>query len=81
MNNGASLYETLEFELGVRLSGARQLITAVAATEREADVLEVELGSPLLFTQRLTRDSNNRPVEFAESWMLPKLPLWVDLQR
>jgi GntR family transcriptional regulator len=81
MKNGASLYETLELELGVRLSSARQRITAVAATEREADILGVELSSPLLFTQRLTRDSNNRPVEFAESWTVPKLPLWVDLHR
>ena len=81
LKNGASLYETLELELGVRLSSARQRITAVAASEREADILEVELGSPLLFTQRLTRDSNNRPVEFAESWTVPKLSLWVDLHR
>jgi len=81
LKNGASLYETLELELGVRLSSARQRITAVAAGEREAGLLEVELGSPLLFTQRLTRDSNNRPVEFAESWTVPKLSLWVDLHR
>jgi GntR family transcriptional regulator len=81
LKNGASLYETLELELGVRLSSARQSITAVAADERDAGILEVELGSPLLFTQRLTRDANNRPVEFAESWTVPKLSLWVDLYR
>lgn len=79
--DGASLYETLEVELGVRLSSARQRITSVAATERQADVLGVAAGSPLLFTQRLTRDDNNRPVEFAESWTVPKLPLWVELRR
>lgn len=79
--DGASLYDTLEQELGIRLSSARQRITAVAATKRQADLLQVARGSPLLFTERLTRDVNNRPVEFAESWSTPKLPLWVDLQR
>ena len=79
--NGASLYETLELELGVRLSSARQRITAVAAENREATLLDLPSGAPLLFTQRLTRDANNRPVEFAESWSVQKLPLWVDLNR
>ena len=79
--DGASLYQTLEQDLGIRLSSARQRITAVAATKRQADLLLVARGSPLLFTERLTRDVNNRPVEFAESWSTPKLPLWVELQR
>jgi GntR family transcriptional regulator len=79
--NGASLYDTLESELGVQLSSARQRITAVAATDRQAALLGVAPGAPLLFTQRLTRDSNNRPVEFAESWSLSNLPLWVELHR
>ena len=79
--NGASLYATLEQDLGVRLSSARQRITAVAATEREAELLKVARGAPLLFTERLTRDDNNRPVEFVESWSTPRLPLWIELHR
>jgi GntR family transcriptional regulator len=79
--DGASLYATLEREMGVQLSTARQRITAVAASEREAELLKVARGAPLLFTERLTRDDNNRPVEFVESWSTPRLPLWVDLQR
>ncbi|HZO97302.1 MAG TPA: GntR family transcriptional regulator [Gaiellaceae bacterium] len=78
---GASLYETLEREHGVRLSTARQRITAVVASKRQAELLGVARGSPLLFTERLTRDVNNRPVEFAEAWLTPKLPLWVELER
>ena len=79
--DGASLYATLEQELGVRLTTARQRITAVAASEREAAQLKVHAGTPLIFTERLTRDANNRPVEFAEAWSVPKLALWVELHR
>jgi GntR family transcriptional regulator len=79
--DGGSLYETLEKQFGVRLTAARQRITAVAATEREATHLHVPARSPLIFTERLTRDANNRPVEFAEAWAVPKLALSVELHR
>jgi DNA-binding GntR family transcriptional regulator len=79
--DGASLYETLEREYGIRVTTARQRITAVAASEREASVLGVKAGAPLIFAERLTRDSNNRPIEFAETWSVPDLPLWVELHR
>lgn len=78
---GESLYAVLEQELGVRLNSARQRITATLATDQQASLLDVPPISPLLFTQRLTRDDNNRPVEFVESWSVPKLALWVDLFR
>jgi GntR family transcriptional regulator len=77
---GGSLYAMLE-ELGIRLTTARQRITAVAAAQREASLLGVAPGVPLLFTERLTRDASNRPVEFAEAWSVPELALWVELHR
>lgn len=79
--DGASLYEALEKDYGIRPTTARQRITAVAATQREADVLGVPLGAPLVFAERLTRDGNNRPVELAETWSVPELSLWVELHR
>jgi GntR family transcriptional regulator len=78
---GASLYEALERDFGIRPTTARQRITAVVATRREADVLGVEPGAPLIFAERLTRDANNRPVELAETWSVPELSLWVELHR
>jgi GntR family transcriptional regulator len=78
---GASLYATLEQDHGIQLSTARQRITAVAASKSEASILNVEVGAPLIYTERLTRDSNNRPVELAETWSVPTLPLWVELHR
>jgi DNA-binding GntR family transcriptional regulator len=79
--NGASLYETLEQDYGIRVSTARQRITAVAASDRESELLAVAQGAPLIFAERLTRDANNRPVELAETWSVPELPLWVELHR
>lgn len=79
--DGASLYAVLEREYGIRLTAARSRITAVAADKGQADLLQVDIGAPLVFSERLTRDSNNRPVEFAETWSVPKLALWVDLHR
>ena len=79
--DGASLYDTLEQEYGIRVTTARQRITAVGATDREAAILAVAEGAPLIFAERLTRDSNNRPVELAETWSVPELALWVDLRR
>jgi DNA-binding GntR family transcriptional regulator len=76
-----SLYQTLEQEFGVHLQSASQRIDAVPATEHHAEVLHVAIGAPLLHTERVTRDENNQPVEFAESWSVPKFPIWVELAR
>jgi GntR family transcriptional regulator len=76
-----SLYQTLEEEFGVRLSTASQRISAVRATAHHAETLDVEEGSPLLYTEKITRDDNNLPVEFVQSWSIPELPIWVELQR
>jgi DNA-binding GntR family transcriptional regulator len=78
---GASLYQTLEQDHGVRLTTARQRITAAAATARHAELLGVAEGAPLIHTERLTRDINNRPVELAETWSVPTMALWVELHR
>lgn len=78
---GASLYDTLEQEHGIRLTTARQRITAVGASDRQATLLNVDVGAPLIQTERLTRDSNNRPVELAETWSVPTLELWIELHR
>ena len=79
--DGVSLYDALEQDYGIRVTTARQRITAVGATEREAGILGVTEGAPLIFAERLTRDANNRPVELAETWSVPELALWVELRR
>ncbi|MFQ5433979.1 MAG: GntR family transcriptional regulator [Anaerolineae bacterium] len=61
-----SLYEIMETEYSVIISQARQSIEAVRATEYEAELLNVESGTPLLLEQRLGLDQNGRPVEYAK---------------
>ena len=73
-----SLYAYLT-SVGVQFGRAEQSISAVAATDEQAAQLHVPLGSPLLASERLTRDSGNIPVEFARTWTLPDLPIWVEM--
>lgn len=57
-----SFYESLPAELG----GATQTIGAAAASEDDAALLEVPMGSPVLRCERLTRSTSGRPVLFSE---------------
>lgn len=57
-----SFYELIEQPLG----GAVQTIGAALADERDAAVLEVPLGSPVLRCERTTSDPHGRPVLLSE---------------
>ncbi len=61
-----SLYEILETEYDVIISQANHSIEAVSASTYEADLLDVESGTPLLLEQRLGQDQNGRFVEYAK---------------
>jgi GntR family transcriptional regulator len=76
-----SLYKTLERACDVTLKYADQHIRAVAAGEEEASALEVEAGSPLLRTERITRDDRDVAVELARSWTRPEFELVTRLER
>ena len=52
--------------LGVRLRGATQTIGADAAAPEVAELLHVPAGSPVLRCQRITTDTNGRPVLMSE---------------
>jgi GntR family transcriptional regulator len=75
-----SLYEYLAAR-GVTLDRAEQRLFAVAAEPWQADLLEVEVSTPLLATERLSRDVDNQPVEFARTWSQPSLSVWVEMRR
>ena len=61
-----SLYEILATEYEVVISQANHSIEAVSASTYEADLLDVESGTPLLLEQRLGQDQNGRFVEYAK---------------
>lgn len=58
----SSFYELLDVPLG----GAVQTIGAAAASEADAGVLEIPVGSPVLRCERVTSDVEGRPVLFSE---------------
>ncbi len=76
-----SLYATIEGHYGVRIMRARQVCTATAACESEAELLGLETGSPVLRITRTTYDGANCPVEFAMSAMRPGSPIEIMMER
>jgi GntR family transcriptional regulator len=63
--DGGSIYAFLQSR-GVDLSRARQTIDAVAATEQDAALLEVPVGTPLLRVRRRTTDAHGEPLEWSD---------------
>lgn len=57
---------TFQELLAVRFGGATQTIGAAAADERDAEVLEIPVGSPVLRCERVTTDTDANPVLLAE---------------
>lgn len=58
---------------GVKVSRAKQVITAKLADVSVAPLLELEVGAPLLSVNRQVRDQNNRVVEYIEALYRPDL--------
>ncbi len=60
-----SLYELLEQKYGLRPHRAREVLEPVAADQREAQLLEVAEGAPLMLVSRTAYDKSGQPLEFA----------------
>ncbi|MCK6412555.1 MAG: GntR family transcriptional regulator [Azonexus sp.] len=59
-----SLYSLFEADYGVRMIRAEEHLRAVAAAERSAELLQIEVGAPLLLVERTAYTYGNRPVEW-----------------
>lgn len=59
-----SLYSYLENQLGLVIDRGRRTLEAVGAGEREAELLEIEIGSPLLLLDSVSYLPDNTPVEY-----------------
>lgn len=57
------LYALFESEYGVSMVRAEEKIRAVAATENQAELLEVPVGHPLLQVERVSYTYGDRPME------------------
>ncbi len=62
-----SLYDTLERKYGIILARAREQVEAKGAGVRNAKLLGVRRGAPLLHVTRVTYDQNDRPIEVVEA--------------
>ncbi len=63
-----SLYETLERELGLHLGGGRRTIEAAVANQRQAELLGIRQGAPMLVLGSIAWLADNRPVESFIAW-------------
>jgi GntR family transcriptional regulator len=64
---GESSLDYIEGRLGLHISESFRTIEAVPANEREAELLGVELGSPMLLVQRTVLDRDGRRIEFLKA--------------
>lgn len=60
---GESLYEILERKYNIVLSRAEETVEARAAKTKEAALLNIRRGAPLLYATRVTYDASDRPFE------------------
>ena len=64
---GQSLYAVLARKYGLQLARGRRVIEAVAATEKDAQLLGVPRGAPLVYLKSVTYLADGRPVEYFEA--------------
>ena len=64
---GKSFYRLLHTDYGVELASAEETIEAAAAGPREAELLEIPPGTPVLLLSRRTVDTSGRPTEYVRS--------------
>ncbi|WP_251861697.1 GntR family transcriptional regulator [Clostridium sp. Marseille-Q2269] len=62
--NKESLYDSLENEYGIILERADETLEARESTEFEAENLEIDIWSPVLYLERLSYIKDNIPIEF-----------------
>ena len=62
-----SLYRVLETKYGIPLMEADQELEAGLAGNENAQLLKISLGSPVLFTRRVTYTERNQPIEYAKA--------------
>lgn len=67
LDRHASLYEALATDYGVQLAEAEETIETVLADPRDARLLGVDVGMPLLLLSRHAYDVTGAPVEWAQS--------------
>ncbi len=76
-----SVYKTLAARSGIEIARAEQQVTATLADEHSAKLLQVDVGSPLISTRRVSRLASGEVVEVASCLMRPEYPTVFRLER
>lgn len=63
----SSLYKALEDKAGLKLGDATQTVSAILASEKIANYLNVKRGSAVLRVRQITTLDDNRPFEYVRS--------------
>lgn len=63
----SSLYKALEDKAGLKLGDATQTVSAILASEKIANFLNVKRGSAILRVRQVTTLDDNRPFEYVRS--------------
>ncbi len=63
-----SIYNLIETKYHISIASGRAAIEAVAAGEKESDLLNYRVGNPLLKITWLTLDSHNNTIEMSENF-------------
>ena len=58
------LYETLEKDHHVSVAVSKEGISAILATKKLAEKLNIKIGDPILFRKRVVCDPGDRPIEY-----------------
>lgn len=64
-----SLFGALAAHYGLQISSGRRTLTASAADDAQADLLEVAPGTPLLHLEQITYLSKGVPIEYSDVWI------------
>lgn len=68
IQDGRSLYQTIEAQFGISLVRASQVMEAGAADPQTANLLGIPVGNPVLITERIAYAADDSPVEFVRAW-------------
>lgn len=68
----AAIYRIFEDELGFEIKEATQTIGATLADPGQASHLDIEAGQPLTSVERITFDTDGRPLEFLRAVYVPE---------
>jgi GntR family transcriptional regulator len=60
------IFDIVEDEYGLTVTRARQSLEPVVATDYEAEMLNIQVGSPLMLERRLSFDEHDEPIEYGK---------------